>query len=100
MHWCWCKYLVVIVQDDQLAEAEVSPQRARLRGNPLLQAPVSANHVREIVHNLHVGNYNTKISRKVEENSVSQNVTGRAALSVQRAYAWRLLYCVFPSRDL
>ena len=46
-------HLVVIVQDDEPAEPKVTPQRTRLRGNPLLQAPVAADHVREVVHNLY-----------------------------------------------
>lgn len=45
-------HLVVIVQDDKPAEPQVPAERTRLGGNPLLQAPVAADHIREVVDNL------------------------------------------------
>ena len=45
-------HLVVIVQDDKPAESQVPPQGTRLGRNPLLQAPVAADDVREVVDNL------------------------------------------------
>ena len=41
--------LVVIVQDDDLAQAEVPSERARLGGDALLQAAVAANYPRAVV---------------------------------------------------
>ena len=40
--------VVVVVEDDQAAEAEVAAERARLRRDPLLEVAVGRDHVREV----------------------------------------------------
>lgn len=44
--------LVIVVQHDELAEAQVAGQRRGLRGHALLQAAVAADDVRVVVHDV------------------------------------------------
>ena len=44
--------VVVVVEDDQAAEAEVAGQRARLGGDPLLEVAVGDDHVGEVADHL------------------------------------------------
>ncbi len=41
--------VVVVVQDDQLAEAQVAREARRLRGDALLQVAVAGDHVRPVI---------------------------------------------------